>query len=250
MLPEIEEYFKVNEDSNEYYHGQAQITDANPVPRWSDRFTAEERTAYYAADKKRQAALLDFKHECRENKFAARDALKNHSDPMVKWLVSDRIIERDYPNYRDTVLRNLPMTREEVDSFGDQQGWCGEYAVMLQRAAKAGALPDPAPELANIDDLVGKLRAVMGGHSTRYRNIINAYLPAILESAKEKEAERVKTEAEAEKTTAETPTVDTTPADVQPRNSRTIPARNADGTFATVRNSVLVTTPDPVAIAF
>jgi hypothetical protein len=237
MLPEVQEFFATQDGSDESYMEQDRIARENPVPMWRETWTAEERAAFYEAEEKREMAQLKARQARRERRAASIDVLKNSSDPVVKWLVTDRVIQRDYVSYRDAVLRALPMTREEIDSFGDRQGWCGDYARMLDRAEKAGnVLPEPTPDLANIEPLIRVLRNHFGGSPQSYKNIIKAQLPALLASAKEyaekAEAEaQAKIEAEAKASAETTPEVDSTPADVQPRR-RAVPVRNPDGTFA------------------
>lgn len=230
MLPEVEEFFKYNEDSDDTYAEEAQINAANPVPRWDEKWNAEQRAEFYAAEEKRSLAVLRARQARREKRAAAYDSLRNSTDPVVRWLATDRILARDYPDYRNQVLRALPMNREEIDSFGDVRGWCSDYTRMLERAEKAGnVLPEPAPDLANIDKLVEELQSVYGGYGRKFRGILKKHLPAILESAAKMAAEKAEAEAKAAENPA--PEVDTTPADVQPRR-RAVPARNSDGTFA------------------
>jgi hypothetical protein len=198
LLPEVEEWVNAHNDyDREYETRQQKMYDENPVPRWSNSWTAEQRAAYYEADAKRKAAETEFEHYKRERKAVALDKLKNSDDKMISWLMNHREINRDYTGYRDNVLKALPMTREEIDTFGDQNGWCGDYGHFLAIAADAGVLPEPTPDLANLDDLVRDLRNVFGGRSTRYKAMLNKHLPAILESAKRIEAENAaKAEAE------------------------------------------------------
>lgn len=235
MLPEVQAYFDAQDNSNAAYEEDERIARENPVSMWRESWNAEERATFYAAEEKRALAQLKARQERRERRAAAMDHLRNSDNPVVKWLATDRVVQRDYISYRDQVLQNLPMTREQIDGFGDRQGWCGDYARMLERAEKAGVLPEPTPPLADIEPLVRALRGYWGGSAAQFRNTINQHLPALLESAKRIEAE-AKAKAEAEEkakaeATAETPTVDTTPGDVQPRR-RTTPVRNPDGTFA------------------
>ena len=238
MLPEVEEFFKTGTDSNEYYNEQARISNAHPVPLWRESWNEEERAKFYEADKARKIALMEFEHEWRERRSKALDALKNHSDPVVKWLATDRVIQRDYTGYRDQVLKSLPMNREQMDSFGDRQGWCGDYARMLERAERAGVLPAPTPELANIDALVKELRDYWGGTESRFRNVIKSHLPAILESAAKMQAEREAAEKaaheEATKVLAESLAGNSTRDESAQEAVRADRARDERGRFAAV----------------
>lgn len=235
MLPEIEEFFKTGTDSNEYYNEQARISNEHPVPLWRDSWDEEQRASFYAADKARKIALMEFEHEWKERRVKALETLKNHSDPIIKWLVTDRVIQRDYTGYRDHVLRALPMNREQIDGFGDRQGWCGDYARMLDRAERAGVLPAPTPELADITALVRELQNYWGGSESRFRNTIKSHLPAILESAKKMEAERLAAEkAAAEKELAESLAGNSTRDESAQEAVRADRARDERGRFAAV----------------
>lgn len=220
MLPEVQEFFANQDGSNESYAEDERIARENPVPVWRETWNATQRAEFYAAEEKRAIAQLKARQDRRERRAAAMDHLRNSDNPVVKWLATDRVIQRDYTSYRDQVLQALPMTREEIESYGDRMGWCGDYERMMERAKEAGVLPEPTPPLADINALVYDIRRDFGGRDARVRNIINKHLPAILESAAKIAAEKAEAEAkakaEAEKA-PETPTVDTTPADVQPR---------------------------------
>jgi hypothetical protein len=225
MLPEVKEYYDTAQGGNEWYRTEERVQNENPVPMWRESFSAEERATYYAAEEKRSLAVVKAHNEIRERHALAREALRNSDNKVVKWLMTDRVLQRDYTGYRDEVLKALPMDRAEIDEFGDRKGWCGDYARMLERAERAGVLPDPTPELADVSELASYIRNNYGGSRVTITRAILRHLPAILESAAQRKAEQ---EA-AEKAKAETPVVDSTPADVQPRPRV---HRNADGTFA------------------
>jgi FAD/FMN-containing dehydrogenase len=230
MLPEVAEFFANQDGSDQSYEEEQRIARENPVPMWRETWNEEERKAFYEAETKREMAVLKARHERRERRSRSRDLLRNSSDPVVRWLATDRVIQRDYQGYRDQVLQNLPMTREEIDTFGDRQGWCGDYERMLERAKEAGVLPEPTPPLADIEPLVVALRNHFGGRTATYRSMINAKLPAILESAKQMAAEREKAEAEANKVSL------THPARSNTRHASTTTnrTRTPDGRFASV----------------
>ena len=232
MLPEIKEFFETLDGGSEYYRAEQRARDDNPVSRWRDTFTAEQRAEFYAAEEKQNLAVLKVSQEMRERHALALDVLRNHDDKVIKWLMTDRVIARDYTGYRDQVLKSLPMTRQEIDDFGDRQGWSGDYARLLERAEKAGVLPELTPEMADVSELVNYLRNNYGGNRTSLTKVILRHLPAIIESVEQRKAEAAEAEkVKAETVSTETPAVDTTPADVRP-SPRRVPTRNPDGTFA------------------
>lgn len=195
MLPEIEEYFKHQEDSHEYYEELDRLQTSYPLPRWRREMSPEERQEYYTAERAREIAFLDFKQEYREKSYEYRDALKNHSDPMIKWLFSDPVLERNFRSYRDTVARHLPMSREEIDNFGDEQGWCSDYGRMLDRAREANVLPEPVEPIADVNELVRDLRRSLGGAESHIRRRVLQHLPHIIASYEERKAAREAAEA-------------------------------------------------------
>jgi hypothetical protein len=200
LLPEVKEWVDAEDDYDSEYERRLQkIRDDNLVPRWSNSWTTEERSAWYEADAKQKTAEVEFDHYKRERRMVALDKLKNSDDKLINWLMNHRGINRDYTSYRNAVLKALPMSREEMEGFGDRQGWCEEYTELLASAQAAGVLPEPVPPLANINELVRELREVVGGRERRMRSVINKHLPAILESARQIAVENaVKAEAEAE----------------------------------------------------
>lgn len=223
MLPEIQEYFRAMEGyDREYDREYVQMETEFPVPHWNPRATEAERNAYFEADEKRQIALIKVEQGKKARQAATIQTLMNSDDKLIKWLMTDRVITRDYGSYRDSVLRALPMDREAIDSFGDRQGWCGDYSRLLERANAAGILPEPTPDIADIDDLVRDIRNNYGGSRVQVRAMVKRHLPAILESAKTKEIEATAAAMiKAETETPVTPEVETsdatnneTPADV------------------------------------
>lgn len=190
MLPEVAEYFDAQSDNDgAYENAKYEVERTHTVPRWNVTWDAAERQTYYTAQETRDAALWQLKRDKRERQAAAHQALMALDDKLVHWLMTDSVITRSYGSHRDVVLRNLPMSREEIDDFGANQGWCGEYRDLLERARLAGVLPDPAPELANVDELVREIQRNIGGSSTGVSRMVRKHLPGILASAQVKAAE-------------------------------------------------------------
>lgn len=241
MLPEVLEYFKTRTDSNEYYEAHRAVINANPVPMWDRNWDAEKRAEFYKAEETRTLAVLKFEQEAKEASITALEKLQNSDDPMIAWLCKDRVIARDYTSYRDAVLRALPMTREEIDGFGDVQGWCGDYARMLDRAERAGVLPAPEPPIADIDALVNELTEWYGGGRRRFASTIKKHLPAIVADANKRaeearKAAEVKAVVETLLTKGENGTDTGTNGNVKPATTPTgrthTPNRDSNGRFA------------------
>ncbi|MFI6512890.1 hypothetical protein ACIBCT_35265 [Streptosporangium sp. NPDC050855] len=191
MLPEVEKYFAARDarNSSDYWDRRSQAEQDNPVPAWSPLLPKEERAAYYVAAEKREAALRQVDNDWKEAEAAAFDALRESENAMVRWIATTPPVLNGYEHHAHTVLRALPMTREEIETFGDEQGWCGEYGRFLRLAEKAGVLPEQAPDLADIEPLVDALRDWYGGGADNtFRKIIRKQLPALIESARERAA--------------------------------------------------------------
>lgn len=197
MLPEVKEYFETLDGSDEVYNAHRKVEEENPLPRWNSQWGAEKRAEWYAAEMTRTLATLKLRQDLRERHYLAEHALKTHSDPVIVWLMTEHFLE-DYRGYRDEVLKALPMTRAEMESFGDNRGWCGDYAHMLDRAEQAGILPDPLPDIADIDPLCKAFADLFGGSPRRYSGVLRKYLPGVIASYQERQAAQ-------EKATEETP---------------------------------------------
>jgi hypothetical protein len=100
----------------------------------------------------------------------------------VRFPVTDPEVQA-YPQHAEIALKALPMTREEMEEFGEHQDWCHEYGRLLRRAEEAGILPPPLPDLADIEPLVREVVNWSGLSERRLRTIIKKHLPDILASA-------------------------------------------------------------------
>ncbi|MFI7641955.1 hypothetical protein [Nonomuraea sp. NPDC049400] len=189
MLPEVEAYFnalngrKLDTERGRVYRDY-------PVPDWDHTMSPEKVAEYFKAEDARTAALraLDKAHKEREAN-AYQDLLKS-KDPVVRWLLTDQEIQREYPQFAEVVLRALPMTREELEDFGERQGWGAVYGRMLRRAETEGVLPERVPDLADIDPLVHEIANAFSLRERRVRAIVKKHLPSILASARSMEAQQ------------------------------------------------------------
>lgn len=194
MIPEVEAYFFAMQNTDEYDRAVNQAETDNPLPRWSVTLTDAKRAEYYAAEGKRQDAMRKADHDWKERQGQALDALKNSNDPLVRWIAQHVGVRGDYRRYVDYVLRALPMTREELEEFGEQQGLGSGYRLLVEAAGQAGVLPEPTPELADIQPLVDEFTRLHGHwHGKTLRTMIRKHLPTILESARQREQERTGT---------------------------------------------------------
>jgi hypothetical protein len=187
MLPEVQAY--VNSLEADIYAEERAVEREFTVPRWSVSLSKEEREEYYEAVEKRDVAMRELRRERLEREATAFEGLANSDNPMVRWIATTDEVWNDYRSYADRVLQALPMTREEIDDFGNAKGWCGEYGRLLRMAEAAGVLPEPEPELADIEPLVQEFIDWWGsGSESTIRRMIKKHLPVLIESAKQREA--------------------------------------------------------------
>ncbi|GAA3306001.1 hypothetical protein [Nonomuraea dietziae] len=181
MLPEVKAYFDAIRDRS-YHIEHDRVYREHPVPAWDHTMPPDQIEAYFEAEGKRTAALqaLESAHK-KKQADAYQDLMKSES-ALVRFLLTDPEV-RSYSDHAEVVLKALPMTREEMEDFGNQRGWCSEFGRLLERAEKAGVLPEPVPDLADIDALVNDLQDLYGTSARRLRPIIIKHLAAIIASA-------------------------------------------------------------------
>ncbi|MFI6485105.1 hypothetical protein ACIBH1_44845 [Nonomuraea sp. NPDC050663] len=185
MLPEIKAYYDAT-DGNDYYYALDRARTAHPVQDWHPTMSPEQVQAIFDAEDQLAAAVRKVDTDFKMKQAQAHHKLATHEDPLVRFLATDPEILH-YPTHREVVLKALPMSREEMDVFGEGRNWCEEYERLLQRADEAGVLPPRSPDQADIDALVQELHAYTGRHGgrteRRLRALVNKHIPAILASA-------------------------------------------------------------------
>lgn len=143
MLPEVEAYFAVEQErinewnrwDREFSYGQGQIEDVpdDELPAWSQAGVARELESRKIA------------RASRERRAVALNALKNSSDPLVRFIVTTPWFFEGYFSFVTRVtplLQALPMTREEVEDFrARNQQWSEIYDRFFEEAERAGVLP-------------------------------------------------------------------------------------------------------------
>jgi hypothetical protein len=189
MLPEVEAYYSAR-DSRKFAIERDRVHREIPAPDWDYTMSPEQVASYFAAVEKRNAALQALDREHKEEQAAAYQALLNSKDPVVRFIAADRQILRDYPRHTETLLKALPMTRLDLEHFGERQGWCDTYEKLLRRAEEAGKL-EPYPDLADLAPLVRECTDHFGLNERQVRAILRKHLPDILASAKAREALQV-----------------------------------------------------------
>jgi hypothetical protein len=187
MLPEVEKYYDAVSDSDDNWALKQEAGRQNPVPTWSPSLVKEKRDEYFAAVERREAALRALDREQKEREATALEGLVASDNPLVRWIATTEEVMNNYSSHAKSVLCALPMTREEIDDFGDVNGWCGEYREFLRMAEAASVLPAPTPDLADIEPLVQEF---VNWHGSRYesqiRKKIKKHLPALIDSANQR----------------------------------------------------------------
>lgn len=200
MLPEVKAYFDAIGDKD-YRRQINRIDRTHPIPTWDHTLAPEQVTAYFEAEANRNTALRELETARKKKQSEAYQSLMTSQDPLVRWLISDPEV-RHYPEHAHIALKALPMTREEMEEFGDNRSWCSEFRRLFQRAAAAGVLPEPTPDLADIDALVTELQNWYGVPTHKVRRLLNSHLPAILASAEARKANATPAVEEAAKASA------------------------------------------------
>ncbi|MFF0250335.1 hypothetical protein ACWEU6_12845 [Streptosporangium sandarakinum] len=188
MLPEVKAYFDAIDNQN-LQSEINRVYQAHPVPSWDHTMPLDQFNAYLEAKDKRDAALREVKNAHKAKQVEAYQKLLAHEDPLVRFLLTDPEV-RAYPGHAEDVLKALPMSREEMEEFGSQNSWCGEFERLLRRADEGGVLPAPTPDLADIEPLVREAARRFGMDKRRLRALVKKHLPDILASASAKETQQ------------------------------------------------------------
>ncbi|MEV0238299.1 hypothetical protein [Nonomuraea sp. NPDC050786] len=188
MLPEVKAFFDAIDSRNNRIETD-RVYRAHPVPDWDHTMSPEQVAAYFEAENKRNAALLEVEQTHKKKQAEAYQKLIASEDPLVRFLATDPEVQA-YPQHAHVVLKALPMSREEMEEFGDRRDWCGEFGRLFKRAEEAGVLPAATPDLADIEPLVCEVVNVSGMSERRLRVLVKKHLPGILASAEAKAAQR------------------------------------------------------------
>ncbi|MDA0637152.1 hypothetical protein OUY22_27440 [Nonomuraea sp. MCN248] len=188
MLPEVKAFFDAIDDQNLRIETD-RVYRAHPVPDWDHTMAPDQVEAYFEAEDKRNAAVRELEKAHKAKQAEAYQKLAASEDPLVRFLLTDPEV-RAYPQHVHVVLRALPMSREEMEEFGDRQEWCHEFGRLFKHAERAGVLPEPAPDLADIEPLVREAANRFGTNERRLRTLVKKHLPDILASASAKAAQR------------------------------------------------------------
>jgi hypothetical protein len=188
MLPEVKAFFDATDSRNQRIETD-RVYRTHPVPAWDHTMSPDQVAAYFEAEDKQNAALRELAKAHKTKQAEAYQKLITSDDPLVRFLATDPEVQA-YLQHAEAVLKTLPMSREEMEEFGDRQDWCREYGRLLKRAEEAGVLPAPTPELADIEPLVHEVVTWSGMNERRLRALVKKHLPGILASAEVKAAQR------------------------------------------------------------
>ncbi|MGI5274201.1 hypothetical protein ACQEUU_34050 [Nonomuraea sp. CA-218870] len=188
MLPEVKAFFDAIDDRNLHIETD-RVYRAHPVPDWDHTMSPDQVAAYSEAQDKRDAALREVEKAYKTRHAEAHQKLAASEDPLLRFLLTDPEVKA-YPQHVHDVLKALPMSREEMEEFGERQGWCREFERLFKRADEAGVLPEPTPDLADVEPLVREAANRFGTDERRLRTLVKKHLPDILASASAKATQR------------------------------------------------------------
>jgi hypothetical protein len=80
--------------------------------------------------------------ECRITINTAWNALRQHPDPLVGWIVDNC---KDWQAQAQEVLQVLPATFDELSVLAEEQDWCHVWDRFRDQAIDAGVLDAPEP---------------------------------------------------------------------------------------------------------
>lgn len=164
MLPEVKAYIDATKGAeNKHQSNVARSRLANPTTTIG--ITQGE---FNAAVERRNADWHDSADALKCELDAAKRHLTESDNALVRWIAENAISM--YSIESQDVLEALPMTREALQSFGGDQGWCPEYGRLYREAEEAGVLPpfaDPETEA------VAKLALWLKHNTDSYTSVIS-----------------------------------------------------------------------------
>lgn len=179
MLPEVLAYF-VALDAAEvaFEKGRRDLSDQFP-----------QRLGYGRAARKEQDAFDRVEGKLHDDRQAARTAawaaLKESSDPLVKWIAQNC---RDYRDHAETILRALPATEAELNDIAESGEWCEVWDGFKERAIEAGVMPGftpPTPAVRAVLDFMTHDVGLRRSYRPRVRELLAAVVKEAQESATE-----------------------------------------------------------------
>lgn len=187
MLPEVEEFLKVKKEADrEYNEWQRDATRDEPRRGygWGMGYDNPEYIAWRdkraAWQEKYDAEYRKHHDKHRARLRAARTKLRETTkDPIVRWMM-DNI--QDYWSYIETVLPELPATREQLEDLATQHDWCSEFDGFMEQATEAGVIP-PRDEKFDASELVEWVSNEYDVYEREVRREIQSRVNKIVERA-------------------------------------------------------------------
>lgn len=186
MYPEVETYIKERDAAQkEYDDWHAEAYGSRPSYGWGGgeqaRIYNEWEKEFYDNDRDRSSTRRA-KHK------AAWEKLQESTHADVRWMTK---VLKDYQSYVETVLPELPATRERLDEIADENSWCGEYEEIMGRAERAGVVPPYKNSDNDVSELVEWIAAETDEYPRRYRSKVQTMVDKIVAKAIDQERARV-----------------------------------------------------------
>lgn len=143
MLPEVERFLEIKRKADQEWEAwHATARQDEPRRDWNLTYESPEYRAFRAKHSvwsekfNREYSREQEKHS--QALRVARKQLRDETkDPMIIWMM-DNI--QDYWSYIETVLPELPATREELEDIATQHDWCTEFDSFMEQATEAGVV--------------------------------------------------------------------------------------------------------------
>jgi hypothetical protein len=137
QLPEVAAYIQALDDAEKAREASMDAAEKKYPKRhdWRGEESAKQRSGF--------GAEIDAAYEAqRKANSEAWDALKESSDPLVKWIAENC---GEYRGEARRVLSALPATIDELDELASENEWCGVWGQFRDNAAEAGVITGITP---------------------------------------------------------------------------------------------------------
>jgi hypothetical protein len=173
-LPEVETYLKALDDARKKFEAD-DLAAAEKYPRRDDWNSDESH-----AQRRQFRADRDAAYEVQRRANAeAWNALKESSDPLVKWIAENC---GDHRPEATQVLSVLPATADELDELAGDRDWCGVWDQFRDSAEQAGVMPGVPPLSESRKTFLDGVDGLCCRLSPKNRREVNALLDAFLEA--------------------------------------------------------------------
>jgi hypothetical protein len=197
MYPEVEEYAKAVDEAQAEYDAAYVLAGSNYNENVSGLRGLERDKMYQDFNTERRA--LQNIRRAKIDLAWARLGLSG--DPLLRWIATQ--VDASYrPDHADKIVRMLPATLDQMRKVAQENEWCSDFTMFVDRAIAAGVLDDGrTPERRALETWV------RDNWNARYIDVVNNLVDAILQAEAQSVVDARKPEAE--------PVTDPSPKDAE-----------------------------------